>query len=65
MQDSYKIIESKKFMWDGKIYNTEDEAKNVANGYEKDNFETRIILEEGKYLIYNRREVKEEVVVAS
>lgn len=65
MQDSYKIIESKKFMWDGKVYDTEEEAKNVADSYQKDNFEVKIVSEEGKYLIYNRREVKEVVVVAS
>jgi hypothetical protein len=59
MPDSYKIIDSKKFMWDGKIYETEEEAKSVAESYQKDNFETRIISEEGKYLVYNRREVKE------
>lgn len=62
MPESYKIIESKKFMWDGKIYDTEEEAKNVAENYKKDNFEVKVIFEDGKYLVYNRREVKEVVV---
>lgn len=62
MPELAKIIESKKFMWDGKIYETEDEAKNIASIYEKDNFETKVILEENKYLVYNRKEVKEVVV---
>lgn len=62
MPDLAKIIESKKFMWDGKIYETVEEAKNIAFSYEKDNFETKVILEENKYLVYNRKEVKEVVV---
>lgn len=57
-----KKIDDKKFMWDGKIYETEDEAKNIAESYEKDNFETKVIFEENKYLVYNRKEVKEVVV---
>lgn len=62
MPDLAKIIDDKKFMWDGKIYDTEDDAKNVVQRYEKDDFETKVILENEKYLVYNRRVVKEVVV---
>lgn len=55
-------FDDKKFMWDGKIYETEEEAKDVMEKYKENNFETRMIEEEGKYLVYTRRVVKEIVV---
>lgn len=52
---NYRIIDNKKYMWDGKIYEDELEALNTAALYKKDNFDTKLIQEEGKYLIYTRR----------
>lgn len=43
-------------MWDGKTYENEADAQKSGDGYKKDNFEVRLIKEEGKYLIYTRRE---------
>lgn len=60
--DNYKIIDGKKFMWDGKSYDTEKEAIEVKSTYEKDKFETQMVSEEGKYLVYMRRVVTEIVV---
>jgi len=62
MPDSFKIIDGKKFMWDGETYEAMDAAKTAEEGYKKDNFETRIMEEEGKPLVYTRREVKEIVL---
>lgn len=62
MPDSFKIIDSKKFMWDGVTYEGMDQAKSAEETYKKDNFETKIIEEEGKSLVYTRREVKEIVL---
>jgi hypothetical protein len=62
MPEGYKIIDDKKFMWDAKIHDTENEAKDIALNYEKDNFETRVVLEEGKFLVYNRRVVTQVVI---
>lgn len=62
MPDSFKIIESKKFMWDGETYEGMEQAKAAEENYKKENFETRIIEEEGKPLVYTRREVKEIVL---
>ncbi len=50
-------------MWDGKIYDNESDALNIASGYKKDNFDVQLISAEGgsapggqgKYLIYTRR----------
>lgn len=62
MPDSFKIIDSKKFMWDGETYEGMEQAKTAEENYKKDNFETKIIEEEGKPLVYTRREVKEIVL---
>ena len=62
MVENFKMIDSKKFMWDGKEYETEAEAKEVIGGYEKSDFETQLMEEEGKFLVYTRRVVTEVVV---
>jgi len=60
--ENYKIIDDKKFMWDGKVYETDSDAKNVMGEYEKDNFEVRMLENEGKHILYTRRAVIEVVV---
>jgi hypothetical protein len=62
MPDSFKIIDSKKFLWDGETYEGIEQAKSAEENYKKENFETKIIEEEGKPLVYTRREVKEIVL---
>lgn len=62
MPDNYKILDGKKFMWDGESYEGMEQAKTAEETYQKDNFETRIIEEEGKPLVYTRREVTEIVL---
>ena len=62
MPDSLKILDTKKFMWDGEIYDTKEAAEEAENKYKADEFETRLLEEDGKFLVYNRREVKEVVV---
>lgn len=57
-----KTIDGKKFMWDGKNYGTEEEAKNAEQSYVGEGFETRIVQEDGKYEVYSRRIVTEVVV---
>ena len=59
MPESVKIIEGKKYMWDGESYEGMDQAKQAEESYKKEKFETMIIEEEGKPLIYTRREVTE------
>jgi len=58
------ICDGKKFMWDGQLYATRDEVSPVQATYQNDNFEVRVVEEEGKFLIYTRRFVKEVVVAA-
>jgi hypothetical protein len=59
------IIEGKKFMWDGSVFDTHDETLRQAEGYEKENFEVRTLEEDEKFLVYTRRVVKELVVTGT
>jgi len=55
-------IDGKKFMWDNRNYSAEAEAKEKMDKYEKDGFETRLVKEKGKFLVYTRRIVTEIVL---
>jgi len=60
--ENVKIIDGKKFMWDAQPYDSKVKAEEVISNYGKDKFETRLVKEEGKYLVYTRRVVTEVVV---
>ena len=60
--ENVKIFDKKKFMWDRRTYLSESEAKTVNTEYEKNNFKTRIVQEEGKYFLFTRRVVTEDVI---
>jgi len=56
--------DGRKFMWDGDVYATREEASSRQEAYQKDNFEVCVEEEEGKFLVYTRRPVKNAAVVA-
>jgi len=56
------LCDEKKYMWDGTPYATREEAARVEEAYRKDNFEVCTTEEEGKFLVYTRRVIKEVVV---
>jgi hypothetical protein len=58
------ISDGKKFRWDGQLYHTREEASRKAESYQNDNFEVRMVEEDGKFLVYTRRIVREVVVTA-
>jgi hypothetical protein len=62
MPESSLQFDGRKFMWNGQEYGTEDEAKKVSQGYEGDGFDVKLVSEEGKHLVYTRREVTEIVL---
>ena len=55
-------IDGKKFMWDEGNYVGESEAKEKMAQYERDGFETRLVKEESKFLVYTRRVVTEIIL---
>ena len=58
------IIEGKKFLWDGQLFETHDDAARQAEAYQKDGFEVQVVEVSGAYVVYSRRVVKEVVVSA-
>ena len=56
------ISDGKKFMWYGQLYDSKEEASRAAESYQNENFEIQMLEEDGKFLVYTRRTVKEWVV---
>ena len=53
-----KIFGDKKYMWDGEVYSSEEDAKRAAQRYEEDGFETKIVSENDQFFVYSREQVK-------
>jgi len=62
MELKSKVIDGKKFMWDGCEYENEADAKIKEKSYVEEGFETRFMLESNKHHVYTRRLVTEVVV---
>lgn len=58
------ILDQRKFLWDGSLYATREEALAIAEAYQKNNFEVHVTEAEGKFLVYTRKVIKEVVVAA-
>ncbi|MGA2335604.1 MAG: hypothetical protein WA383_11800 [Terriglobales bacterium] len=56
------ISDGKKFLWDGQPYDSKEAASSAAQSYQNDNFQVETVEEDGKFLVYTRRVVKEWVV---
>ena len=44
-----KMVNGKKFMWDGVVYESDESAQQVMEGYAKDGFEVQKFDEEGSW----------------
>jgi len=62
MPQSMRFFDRSKFMWDGDVYDSPAAAEAKKNEYQSQGFETRLLEEEGKSLLYTRRVVKEIVI---
>jgi len=62
MPDLAKLVDGKKFMWNGQEYTDRDSAEQVKETYLKDGFEVLIFEEEDKFMVYSRRLVTEIVL---
>ncbi|NQT84592.1 hypothetical protein HQ563_16355 [bacterium] len=60
--EEVKHLENEKYMWDGAIYDTEEEAENKKAEYQEKDFQVQLFEQEGKYLLYTRRVVTEIVL---
>jgi len=59
MDDPSKVIDGKKFVWDGTNYDDRVKAKEAMDSYEKKGFEVRLLQEDDQFLVYTRRVVTE------
>ena len=57
--ENFRIVDGKKYVWDGVDYESESFASESVSRYSKDGFETKLLEDEGQYRVYTRREVKE------
>jgi hypothetical protein len=48
-------VDSKKFLWDSVVYESQEQAAQTMEAYEKDGFEVRLFVEDDQYLVYSRR----------
>jgi hypothetical protein len=62
---SARIVGGKKFMWDGRVYSSADEAEKARSSYERDAFESWSCEEDGMFLVYTRRVVQQAAVPPS
>lgn len=62
MPDYSRIINGKKFMWDGVVYESREKAQEVMEKYREDHFEVELIDEQNQYLLYTRRMVAKIVL---
>ncbi len=62
MVERVRIIEDKKFMWDGIEYETEEQARSAEKEYLEKDFEVRLVAEGEKFLLFTRRVVTEIVL---
>ena len=60
--DIARSFNEQKYMWDGEVYDTRDAAEEKEQEYQEKGFDTQLVEEEDKYLVYNRRVAKEVVV---
>lgn len=60
--DNFKIIDGKKFGWDGENYESESAAQEKIMKYNNDGFNTELIEEDDKYFVFTRRLAAEIVV---
>jgi len=56
--------DGKKFMWDGVVYDSKQDASRAAQSYQDENFQVHMVEDGGKFLVYTRRTVKEVAVLA-
>ena len=55
------ISDGKKFLWDGQPYDSKEAASAAAQSYQSENFLVQMVEEDGKFLVYTRRVIKEWV----
>jgi hypothetical protein len=62
MAERARFFDGRKFMWDGELYEDEQKAAEVQKQYREKGFGVETCTEDGKVLLYTRRNVTEVAV---
>ena len=52
-----RLFDGRKFMWDGKVYESDTDSQGQEQHYRSLGFEVRSLAEAGKYYLFTRRVV--------
>jgi hypothetical protein len=55
MAERARFFDGRKFMWDGREYDGENQAAEVKKEYREKGFDVQSCTEDGKVLLYSRR----------
>jgi len=50
-------VDGKKYLWDGLVYESQDQAQQALEAYQQEGFEVQMFAEDNQYLVYSRRVV--------
>ncbi len=53
-------VAGRKFMWDGAVYVTRDDARQAMETYKSQGYEVHMFLEEDRFLVYTRKLVTQQ-----
>ncbi len=57
--EKVRVVEGKKFLWDGEEYDSDERASANEEQYRKNGFEVQRVAQGPKVLLYTRRVVRE------
>jgi hypothetical protein len=55
MTPSHRIVNNRKYLWDGAVYRQEAEAARMAETYRQSRFEVQVVAEGSEWFLYTRR----------
>jgi hypothetical protein len=55
------VVNGKKFLWDGLLFESYEEAYREAEAYKNHKFEVHLLEQNNKHFVYTRRVVKDAV----
>jgi hypothetical protein len=60
VKSNFRVIENRKYMWDGAAYPLESDAARVAETYRKARFDVQVLAEGSEWFLFTRRQATAE-----
>jgi hypothetical protein len=57
---AFRIVENRKYMWDGAVYPEEEAARTAADGYRASGFDVQLVADGAGWLVFTRREAAKQ-----